>query len=82
MRIKPGMSGPLKVIRKNILNLNQVEMAALVGCAQATVSRWETGELEPDRQQMAKIREEAVKRGIPWSDTWFFEVAEPIGDAA
>lgn len=74
------MTAPLKVIRKNILNLTQAEMAALTGAAQATVSRWETGELEPDRAHLAKIRAEAAKRGIEWSDTWFFEV--PAEDAA
>lgn len=68
------MSVPLRVIRKNILDLTQAEMAALTGAAQATVSRWETGELEPDRAQMAKIREEAAVRGIAWSDSWFFEI--------
>jgi DNA-binding transcriptional regulator YiaG len=74
------MTAPLKVIRKNILDLSQVEMAALTGTTQATVSRWENGELEPDRGQLAMIRAEAAARGVPWNDTWFFEV--PAEDAA
>lgn len=74
------MTAPLKAIRKNILGLTQAEMAALTDVAQATVCRWESGELEPDRQQMAKIRAEAAARGIEWNDTWFFEI--PAEDAA
>ena len=76
----PVMNAPLRIIRKNILNLSQAEMAELTATSQATVSRWETGELEPDRQQMAMIRSEAATRGIEWNDTWFFEV--PVTDAA
>lgn len=68
------MNAPLRTIRKNILNLSQVEMAELTATTQATVSRWETGELEPDRGQLAMIRAEAAARGIEWNDTWFFEV--------
>jgi transcriptional regulator with XRE-family HTH domain len=63
---------PLLHIRKNVLDITQAEMAALTGTRQATVSRWERGELEPSRDQLNSIRNEAAKRGIEWDDSWFF----------
>ena len=59
-------------IRKQVLKMSQAEMAALTETSQATVSRWETGELEPDRAQMETIREAAKQRGLAWDDAWFF----------
>lgn len=47
-------------------------MAELTGAKQGTVSRWERGELEPSRDQLTKIREEAARRNINWDDSWFF----------
>ena len=66
-----GMN-PLMHIRKNVLQATQAEMAEIAGVRQATVSRWETGELEPSRDQMAAIRGEALRRGLSWDDGWFF----------
>ena len=63
---------PLLHIRKNVLRTTQSEMAEIAGVRQATVSRWETGELEPSRDQMAAIRAEAIRRGVEWSDGLFF----------
>lgn len=62
-------------VRKNVLQITQSEMAALTGARQATVSRWERGELEPDRRQLTAIRDEAKRRGLKWDDRWFFESA-------
>jgi len=64
---------PLLHIRKNVLGVTQTEMAAIAGTRQATVSRWEAGELEPSRDQMQLVRQAAAERGVEWSDTWFFE---------
>lgn len=71
-----AMPNPLLYIRKTVLGLTQREMAVLTGTKQATVSRWETGELEPDREQMKAIRDEAARREVPWDDGWFFSVPE------
>jgi len=71
---------PLLHIRKNVLGVTQTEMAAIAGTRQATVSRWEAGELEPSRDQMQRVREAAAQRGIDWSDSWFFE--PPVEAAA
>ncbi len=50
------------------------------------MSRWEKGELQPDRAQLARIREAAKSRGLAWDDAWFFEMprtpATPEGEAA
>lgn len=64
---------PLLFIRKTVFGLTQQEMAEVAGARQATISRWERGELEPDRDQMGRIRDEAARRGIEWKDEWFFE---------
>ena len=71
MRIYTRMN-PLLHIRKDVLKLSQQEMAALASTTQATVSRWERDELEPSRDQLKAIREEAHRRGIDWEDSWFF----------
>jgi transcriptional regulator with XRE-family HTH domain len=63
---------PILHIRKDVLKMTQAEMAVLTGARQATVSRWELGQLEPSREQMQAIRSEALRRGIEWSDEWFF----------
>lgn len=80
------MTAPMKIIRKSVLKLTQREMAELAGTAQSIVSRWERGELEPDRQQMSAIREAALARGVEWKDEWFFDAtsvsAESHGEAA
>ncbi|MGC8534892.1 MAG: helix-turn-helix domain-containing protein [Rhizomicrobium sp.] len=65
-------ANPLFRIRKDVLHLTQNEMAALAGTTQATVSRWENGMLDPTRDQLSLIREEALRRGIEWRDSWFF----------
>jgi DNA-binding transcriptional regulator YiaG len=63
----------IRHIRKAVLNVNQVEFAALAEVAQGTVSKWENSELEPSRDEMARIRAAARARGLPWDDAWFFE---------
>jgi transcriptional regulator with XRE-family HTH domain len=72
---------PMRHIRKQVLGLTQAEMAALTGARQATVSRWERGELEPDRDQMIRIRNEAVRRKLAWNDSWFFGAPTNAADA-
>jgi DNA-binding transcriptional regulator YiaG len=65
-------------VRKAVLDLNQAEFAKIAGTSQGTVSKWEAGELEPDRDQLALIRAEIRRRGIEWDDRWFFEApSEP-----
>lgn len=60
-------------IRKNILGVNQAALATIAGVTQATVSRWESGELSPDLSQLSSIRREVLSRGLTWSDAWLFE---------
>lgn len=66
--------GPILNIRKRVLGMSQAELAVIAGVSQGTVSKWETGELAPDRDQLARIRQEIIDRGIDWDDSWFFEV--------
>lgn len=64
-------------IRKNVLGINQAALAAIAGVTQATVSRWERGELSPDLQQLAAIRAEVKNRRLKWDDAWLFEIPAP-----
>lgn len=61
-------------IRKSVLGITQGEMAKIASTRQATVSRWETGELLPDIGHMRAIRNEVARRGLAWDDSWFFEI--------
>lgn len=65
---------PITYIRQEILKVPQTTLADIARTTQPTVSRWENGELEPDREQMKLIRQDAVARGIEWDDRWFFEI--------
>ena len=64
---------PIYSIRKDILGVSQTEFAALAGVEQSTVSRWESGQFEPTRAEMRKLRAAVIARGLPWDDTWFFD---------
>lgn len=57
---------PMPIIRKNVLDVSQAELAAIAGTTQATVSRWEKGELQPDRIHLGRIRDAVKDRGIAW----------------
>jgi predicted transcriptional regulator len=63
----------LRHIRKSVLGLSQAGMAAVAEVSQGTVSKWENGELNPNRDEMARIRDEARRRKLAWDDSWFFE---------
>jgi predicted transcriptional regulator len=71
-----GDMSELHHIRTEILKASQRELAAIAGVTQATVSRWETGELEPSRDELSRIRNEVMKRKLRWNDRWFFERPE------
>lgn len=63
---------PIAAIRHTVFHLTQREFAALAGTSQATVSRWEKGELQPDASNFDRIRQAALARNIEWDDSWFF----------
>lgn len=63
----------LKHIRKTIMGLTQSEMAAITGASQATVSRWETGELSPTLKEMQVILDAAEKADKPFDKRLFFD---------
>jgi transcriptional regulator with XRE-family HTH domain len=65
---------PLEYIRKLIFKASQSAFGEIAGTTQASVSRWENGELEPGHSEMARIRAAANERGIDWDDRLFFEL--------
>lgn len=72
---------PLKHIRKQVLKVTQRRLAEIAGVSQATVSRWEDGELSPDLTEMAAIRSEAINLGRDWDDALFFTKPEQAAEA-
>ena len=76
-RITDGMSA-ISRIRTEVLGLSQAALAAMTGVSQATVSRWEKGELHPSLPELEAIRTAArAKRPNEWSDSWLFEGPAP-----
>ena len=68
---------PITHIRKNLFEVSQAAFGQIAGTTQASVSRWEAGELAPSQPEMERIRDEAKSRGIKWDDRWFFETPAP-----
>jgi DNA-binding XRE family transcriptional regulator len=73
-RIAPNNG--LSFVRKALLKLTQVKFARIAGASQATVSRWETGELEPSMSQLRAIRDAAVGAGLEWNDSWLLDAPD------
>jgi DNA-binding transcriptional regulator YiaG len=70
-------------IRTKVFGMTQEAFARMAGVSQATVSRWETGELTPSLESLQRIRSVAKAKKKRWSDKWFFEVHGPAnGEAA
>lgn len=71
---------PIEHIRKRIFSVSQAAFGEIAGTTQASVSRWESGEQEPDRIEMDRIRSEAQARGLSLQDSWFFETPLVVTD--
>lgn len=65
----------VKYIRTRIFKVEQAPFAVIAQVSQPTVSRWEAGHVrsEPSLAEIERIRSEAEKRGLPWSDGWLFQ---------
>ncbi|WP_435537654.1 helix-turn-helix domain-containing protein [Azospirillum sp. ST 5-10] len=72
----------MRYIRKHVLGISQCELARIACTTQATVSRWERGELEPSQGDLARIRTHALTSAATWDDAWFFEPPAPEGQGA
>lgn len=64
-------------IRKRALKITQTKVAEITGASQGTVSRWETGELEPSFSDLAKLRVWAAANERPLNDAWLFDGVPP-----
>ncbi len=60
------MTTPLRVIREK-LNITQTELASLMGTTQATVSRMEAGQWEPNASQVQAVLAESARLGVDLS---------------
>jgi transcriptional regulator with XRE-family HTH domain len=63
-------------IRRKVFRVTQIEMAQIAGVKQPTISRWERGLRDPDLGHLQRIRAEALRRKLRWSDRWFFASEE------
>lgn len=68
----------MKVMKRvrDILGVSQEQLAVIAGVSQATVSRWEAGLWEPNRDELERIRTYALSAGIDWEDSVFFQPPE------
>lgn len=64
---------PLRRIRLQVFQVSQTEMGRIAGVWQTAVSGWETGRKRPSMRSLERIRAEALRRGLAWDDSWFFE---------
>ncbi|MDH6273624.1 helix-turn-helix transcriptional regulator [Rhizobium leguminosarum] len=64
---------PIRYIRTKVFKVSQAEFAEIAKVRQGSVSRWENG-TSPSLEEMQNIRDAAKSRGIPWNDSWFFDV--------
>jgi transcriptional regulator with XRE-family HTH domain len=64
----------IEYIRTHVFDVSQMAFAKIAGVNQGTVSRWESGVLWPDLQQIERLRNEAKARSLPWRDGWLFDV--------
>lgn len=64
----------LKRLRKRIFAETQTGFGVIAGVSQATVSKWEKGLSSPELDQLRRIRAEALRRGLSWNDSWFFDL--------
>jgi transcriptional regulator with XRE-family HTH domain len=46
----------MKQLRREVLHLTQAQLAELTGVTQATVSRWENGDLSPSLDELRRIK--------------------------
>ena len=60
------MSTPLRIIRDK-LNITQTELASLMGTTQATISRMEAGQWEPNASQVQAVLAESSRQGVDLS---------------
>jgi transcriptional regulator with XRE-family HTH domain len=65
-------------IRKYVFAETQRGFAKIAGTSQGTVSRWESGDLDPSRKQLTRIRAEARRRKLRWNDAWLFDANHSI----
>lgn len=69
----------VEYIRTKVFKMTQAPFAAVAGVSQPTVSRWEQDSMpgsQPTRAEMENIRKAAMERGLPWDDSWFFQVPD------
>lgn len=65
---------PIENIRKNVLKVSHVQLAAITESSERDIFDWEVGRQNPGAEEMRRIRDYAISKGLAWDDTLFFEV--------
>jgi transcriptional regulator with XRE-family HTH domain len=63
----------IKFAQKCVLRCSQVEFGNLVGASRSTVANWISGKTSPTFHHIQAARDEIIKRGLPWNDSWWFD---------
>ncbi len=72
----------IEFVRRRLLGLTQVDFARLTKVAQATVSRWESGELAPTLSAVTLAKAAVLDRGFSWNDAWLDQISSGDENAA
>jgi transcriptional regulator with XRE-family HTH domain len=67
----------LLFIRKHVLRTLQGDIAAITQVAPSTVSRWEAGQIQPNLDEIARLREACLHRVGAWDEDWLFDPPDP-----
>ncbi len=65
---------PLRWVRRQVFGVRQDEFAEIAGVQRPSISRYENGRDNPSFPVLVKIRDEALRRDLPFSGDWFFAV--------
>lgn len=67
-----GSESPIRWVRQKVFGATQDELAVIGGVSRPRVSRYETND-DPPYDFLRRLRDEALRRGLPFSADWFFQ---------
>lgn len=65
---------PVRFVRQKVFDATQEQFADIGEVSRTRVTRYESGGEKPPYSFMARVRAEALRRGLPFSADWFFAV--------
>lgn len=68
------VQSPLRLIRKQVFNATQDELAQIGQVSRSRVSQYESGKEDPPYRFLSRLLADARRRGLKLPADWFFEV--------